>query len=684
MPANAWAGDATIVSRDVPLAGERALAGAGPPARFNLVGLHWRGPGRVQFRTRSLSGRWREWADAAPEEEDQPNIGAAERASTRSWRLGSPYWVGPSNRIEYRLRGRVTRLRAFFVWSSPDGVPGRALQKAGAPGIMPRSSWQADESIRRAGPFYASELKLAIVHHTAGSNGYSQAEAPAIVRGIEIYHVKGNGWNDIGYNFLVDRFGQVYEGRFGGIERNVIGAHAQGFNTGSVGVSVIGEYSSLAISQMARDALERLLAWRLDIGHLDPATTTTYLSGGNPRYPAGIPVFLRAVSGHRDTGLTDCPGNRLYGILNAIAGDVSRIGLPKLYAPTVTGTVPGLVRFRARLSAALPWTIDVLDTAGAAVASTSGLGSAIDWTWDASFTAPGSYTYAMRGGDDLTPAVGTIGSGELPLAISGLVADPTTVTPNGDGVADVATISYSLSVPAVVTAIVRDSLGEGVATLAQGWKRAVPQKLRFDPAALQDGLYDVELSAQATGARTASASTRIAVTRTLGRVTATRAVFSPNGDGRADRIDFRFELATPADVRLRILREGKWVATLVSGPLEPGPQTVEWDGAKRFGRLLDGAYDAVVEVTDAVATASVTLPFVSDTRRPVVRVTQRFPLRVWVSEPARLTIRVGTRNLVYDARATGVARVPNAPRKGSIRVVAWDAAGNVSIPAVRR
>ena len=423
-------------------------------------------------------------------------------------------------------------------------------------------------------------LQIAIVHHTAGSNGYSQAEAPAIVRGIEIYHVKGNGWNDIGYNFLVDRFGQVYEGRFGGIDRNVIGAHAQGFNTGSVGVSVIGEYSSLAISGKARDALERLLAWRLDIAHLDPATALTYISGGNPRFPAGVPVFLRTVSGHRDTGLTDCPGTGSTGSSTPSPGDVSQIGLPKLYAPTVTGTVPGLVRFRARLSAALPWTIDVLDAAGSFVTSTSGLGSTIDWTWDASFAAPGPYTYAIRGGDDLTPAVGTIGSGELALAISGLAADPATVTPNGDGVADAATISYSLSVPAVVTAIVRDGLGEGVATLPQGWKRAAPQKLRFDPAALPDGIYDVELSAAATGARTATASARVAVTRTLGRVSATRVAFSPNRDGRADRIAFRFELAGPADVRLRILKEGKWVATLVGGPLEPGPQTVEWDGCQ--------------------------------------------------------------------------------------------------------
>jgi hypothetical protein len=684
LPGPAFAADATIASRDVPLAGQRALAAADVPDRFNLVGHHWRGPGTVEFRTRSLDGRWRPWADAAPEPEDQPNSGSAERARTSAWRVGNPWWVGASNRIEYRLQGRVSRLRTFFVWSPPAAVPGRSLQKAGSPPITPRSGWSADESIRRNMPVYAPDLRLALVHHTAGSNGYTRAEAPAIVKAIQLYHVKGNGWNDIGYNFLVDRFGQVFEGRFGGIVRNVVGAHAAGFNTGSVGVSVLGEYSSLSVSPQARDALERLLAWRLDVAHLDPATTLTYLSGGNARFRAGIPVFLRAVSGHRDTGFTDCPGSRLYGVLNAIAGNVSRIGLPKLYSPSVTGTVPGLVRFRARLSAALPWTIDVRDAAGSYVASTAGFGSTIDWTWDASLTLAGSYSYSIRAGADALPATGAVGAAPLQVAIAHVAAEPPTVTPNGDGVADATTITYTLPVPAVVTAVVRDASGEGVATHAQGWKRAAEHQLRLDPSLLPDGVYDVELTAQATGGRTASVSVRLAVTRTLGQVSASRASFSPNGDRRADEIAFRFGLTSPATVRLRILREGTWIATLLDGAVEPGPQTVAWDGRKRFGRLLDGSYQAVLEVTDAIATATVALPFVSDTRRPQLRVTQRFPLRVLVSEPARLAVRIGSRSLVHEARTAGVARIPNAPRRGRVRVVAWDPAGNVSLPAIRR
>ena len=433
LPAPAFAQEATIVSRDVPLAGERTLSAAKPPARFDLVGIHWRGSGTVQFRTRSVAGRWSAWNDAAPEAEDRPDARSVESVRKGGWRLGNPWWVGASDRIEYRQRGRVSRLRAWFVLSPDSGVPARALQRAEAPAIVPRRGWNADEKIRRSGPSFAAVLRVALVHHTAGANGYTAAQAPAIVKAIQLYHVKGNGWNDIGYNFLVDRFGTVYEGRYGGIERNVVGAHAEGFNTGSVGVAVLGEYSSLTVAAKARSSLAALLAWRLDLAHVDPATTQSFISGGNARFGAGLPVFLRTVSGHRDTGFTDCPGSTLYGLLSSIGGEVSRTGLPKLYAPTVTGAVPGLVRFRAKLSAPLPWTVDVYDTAGNAVASSSsGSGANVDWTWDARSMLPGRKTYLIRSDQSVLPAQGTIGGGDISLAIAGLSADPETVSPNGD------------------------------------------------------------------------------------------------------------------------------------------------------------------------------------------------------------------------------------------------------------
>ena len=393
------------------------------------------------------------------------------------------------------------------------------------------------------------------------------------------------------------------------------------------------------------------------------------------------------MSGHRDAGFTDCPGNQLYGLLTELAGETSRRGLPKLYSPLVTGTVPGTVRFKARLSSALPWTVEAYDSSRTVVASWAGFGSNVDWTWDATLLPPGSYTYAIRSEDSVLPALGPIGGAgvEAGLSATGLVADPETVSPNDDDIADATTLTYTLSAPANVTVKVHDSFGAEAATIAnKAWKRAGEHAIRFDPAVLPDGVFKIELLATATGGRQATATTQLAVSRTLGDVRPVRIAFSPNADGRADRIAFSFELTGRAEVRLRILKQGKWVATPFKGPLEPGVRKVEWDGAKRVGRLLDGTYDAVVEATDAFATSTVAVPFSADTRQPKVRIVQRNPLRLWVSEPARLTLRFGTRSLVHEALAAGEARVPNAPKLGIVRAVAWDAAGNSSIPASKR
>ena len=262
-----------------------------------------------------------------------PDAGTPEGRSALEWRLGNPYWVGPSNAIQYRLRGRVTRLRAHFVQSAVRSVPARTLSIAGSPSLIPRASWRADEEIRRAGPAFAQSLRFAVVHHTAGANGYTAAQSAAIVRAIQIYHVKGNGWNDIGYNFLVDKYGQVFEGRYGGVERNVIGAHAEGFNTGSVGIALLGTYGDTKPTAKALDAIAALIAWRLDVAHVDPASRLSWISGGNARFPSGTPVPLAAVTGHRDTGPTSCPGNALHAQLPALARKAAAIGLPKLYEP---------------------------------------------------------------------------------------------------------------------------------------------------------------------------------------------------------------------------------------------------------------------------------------------------------------------------------------------------------------
>ena len=294
-------------------------------------------------------------------------------------------------------------------------------------------------------------MRFAIVHHTAGQNDYTRAQAPAIVEGIELYHVQGNGWNDIGYNFLVDRFGTIYEGRYGGIDKNVVGAHALGFNTGSAGVAVIGTFDSKAPLQVAQDALARLLSWRLDVAHVNPLGLLTVISGGSERYAKGIPVTLRTISGHRDTGFTECPGNALYARLDAIAAAAASIGGPKIYAPRADVNEVG-ARFRATLSTSLSWTVSITDTSGAEVARGTGTGKSVDWTWGANGVPAATYSWSIRAGT-ARPATGKLKAGGTApaLAIQEPSASPPAISPNGDLQADTSLVSFTLSIPANVT-----------------------------------------------------------------------------------------------------------------------------------------------------------------------------------------------------------------------------------------
>ena len=661
-------GGVSLVVRDVPLHGERTLAAATP--QFDLVGLHWRGTGTVQFRTHSFEGRWSGWLRADPEAEDLPNVGSPEARASKGWRLGNPYWTGTSDRIEYRLRGRVERLRAYFVRSPEVRIPLRRVSMTGSPPLLGREAWGANEAIRREAPRYAPSVQFALVHHTAGSNSYTASQSAAIVRGIEIYHVQGNGWNDIGYNFLVDKYGQVFEGRYGGVDKNVIGAHAEGFNTGSTGVAVLGTYGSAAPSAAARIALANLLAWRLDVAHVDPLSTLTWVSGGNARFASGVPVMLRAVSGHRDTGFTTCPGATLYAQLGAIARQAASAGLPKLYTPSVHGGLGGQVRFQARLSESLPWTVTIADATGNVVASGTGTSQDIDWTWDAATVVQGSYSWTIAAGDTVRPASGTLGAKPVALAISSVTALPRTITPNGDGQTDSSVISYTLSAPATVTATLRGPDGRDLSVLFSQQKLPGKQSFRFAAAGIADGIYEIVLTAN-DGRTTVTSVVPVLVDRTVRRFTTTAAV-SPNGDGVGDELTLSFELTRPASVRLEIAQAGKTLAPVYSAVLPVGPQTVAWSPSG----LKDGKYAAVLTATNDVGTVVHTVLFRIDTVAPELRALSFRALRFRVSEPATIRLTLNGKLVIRTVRA-GVFSF-HAPRVRSVRLVAQDAAGNVS------
>jgi hypothetical protein len=667
-PAAAF-GSASLTMREVPLHGERNLAAT--TTQFDMVGLHWQGAGTVHFRTRSLAGRWSAWQRADPEAEDLPNLGTAEARAAQGWHVGNPYWTGPSDRIEYRLRGKVQRLRAYFVRSPEVRIPLRRVSMIGSPPLIDREAWGANEAIRRAPPSYATALQFALVHHTAGTNSYTASQSAAIVRGIEVYHVKGNGWNDIGYNFLVDKNGQVFEGRYGGIDKPVIGAHAEGFNTGSVGVAVLGTYGSSAPPAVARTALANLLAWRLDIAHVDPKSTLTWVSGGNARFASGVPVFIRAVSGHRDTGFTSCPGAALYAQLDAIARQAQSAGLPKLYAPSVRGAIGGQIRFRARLSEPLPWTVTVADALGTVAATGTGTSQDVDWTWDATTAVPGSYSWTISAGDTLRPASGTIGAKPVSLAITSATALPRTITPNGDGQTDSSQISYTLTAPATVTASLRGPDGQDLSVLFSQARRPGKQSFRFTAAGLADGRYEIVLSAS-DGRTTVTSVLPVLVDRTVRGFTAAPLAVSPNGDGLKDELTFGFELAQAASVKLEIAQAGKTLVSVYSADLAPGAQTVSWNPTG----LKDGKYAGVLSATNGVGIVMHTVLFRIDTVAPKLRVLSFRSLRFRVSEPATIRLTLNGR-LVSRAVHAGVFSF-RAPRVRSVRIVARDAAGNVS------
>ena len=660
-----------LAARDISAGGTRA------PHRFDLVGLHWRGNGSVSFRTRSLAGRWSSWRDAAPED-DGPDARTHEPRG-RGWNLGSPFWVGPSDRIQIRTFGRVGRVRAYYVWSRPAGRPLRAVAIAGSPLILSRPSWRANERIRRGKPDYADSVRFAVVHHTAGSNSYTRAQSAAIVRGIQRYHVLANGWDDIGYNFLVDKYGQVFEGRFGGVDKNVVGAHAQGFNQGSTGIALIGNYDATNVTPAARAALSRLLAWRLDVAHVDPTTILSWRSTGNPKFPAGRMVTLRTISGHRDTGYTTCPGSNLYGAIPSIALGVAGTGLPKLYFPTVTGAPGGLVRFTGTLSEPLPWSVIVSQRNGSVIAEGSGDGTEVDWTWDARTIPAGRYVYAIDAGSTVRPATGLV-AGATSRSMLTALATPALITPNGDGRSDFTTVRYRLREPSLVTATLVDAAGQPVAPLFIEQKNTGSYEYRWDAAGIPDGRYGIVLTARnAIGIET-TATLAMIVDRTLAGYRVVPQVFSPNGDGRLDVMRFRFTLNAPARVALTVGRGKKSVGQVFSGSLEAGPHAVEWNGRFRRG-VGEHVFRAEIRATSLVTTIRDSIPFATDTTGPRLRWVSRPSLRLSVNEPSDVTVVFdGTRTVSTRRMRPGKFTIQPGGPYSTLRAIARDFAGNDGRP----
>ncbi len=317
--------------------GEQTIALAG---NADLLGLQWRAPdgARPYVRFMTARGRWSEWvaAGASTHGTDRPVAAPAS--------IGEPVWTGGTRLLQVRTSRPLHGLRLHLIDVS-DGVGARRAAGAlarwplavvagalplaapslqagpGQPPILARRAWARGIAHPRVAPEYGV-VRVAFVHHTENPNGYLAGEVPAMLRAIFVFHRDVRGWNDIGYNFVIDAFGRIFEARAGGIDEPVVGAQAGGYNLVSTGVAVLGSFSSRPISAPARRALQRLLAWKLALHgvgaegrvtvHVNPA------GAAYSRFPANAPVSLPRIAGHRDADSTDCPGDVLYRQLPAI------------------------------------------------------------------------------------------------------------------------------------------------------------------------------------------------------------------------------------------------------------------------------------------------------------------------------------------------------------------------------
>jgi hypothetical protein len=339
---------AAVTGPSVPPLGGKVVEA---PFPLSHLGVRWHGPedATVDVRVASSEGDFGPWRamrhdhdlDDETRGEDGPQLSELLR-------------VDGATRVQARASGGASRVELVAIDTRRGprptllaiGRPARAAdpppkdteadtkdtkgEKVDQPEVVTRAQWGADESKRRAAPKFAPITKL-FVHHTVTAPTDADPDPASTVRAIYAYHVQGNGWDDIGYNFLVDGQGRIYEGRYARaydqgevptgedtMSYGVIGAQVSGHNVGAVGIAVIGDYTNVEPSSKAMDAVEQMLAWKADRHDIDPLASDPFTSAD------GVSKTFPNIAGHRDAGQTACPGNRLYPLLPDVRKQVAK------------------------------------------------------------------------------------------------------------------------------------------------------------------------------------------------------------------------------------------------------------------------------------------------------------------------------------------------------------------------
>lgn len=329
-----------------------ALSAPEPVTGYAIVGVTWSGGRNESKRDITLlvrtqqDGKWSTWRDVEYDYEHGPDPDSVEASRARPGT--DPIPVGEVDQVQVKaLTGSgqaPTDLSLAIVDPGKEVAPnvqqpaidtaalaptevaadtggeGVATSDGGItlasqapavttkPMIYSRAQWGADEKMREKSSLTYGEVHAGFIHHTVNANNYRRDQVPALLRGIYAYHTQSKGWSDIGYNFIVDRFGRIWEGRFGGVDRPVVGAHTLGYNENSFAMSALGNYETAKPSSAMLDAYARLFAWKLSLHGIDASSDKQWVGS----------KYFKAINGHSDADQTACPGRYLYSKIPSI------------------------------------------------------------------------------------------------------------------------------------------------------------------------------------------------------------------------------------------------------------------------------------------------------------------------------------------------------------------------------
>lgn len=399
---------------------------------FTLVGITWTGAidttSVFQVRVRE-KGIWSVWQQLSWTSEHGPTTNSSEDKQARNGT--DPLITATADAIEAKVTNKTGKLPANLKLALSNSnqtsqdktlVARRTLvgdvdpfvtSPQGAivprPRIISRVEWGANESWRDADAAMGTGILAGFMHHTATTNSYAADQGPAQMRALYAYYTKGLRYKDMAYSFLVDRYGNIYEGRSGcprvmttpcdGPSMPAVGAHTAAMNVNTFAVSVIGNYQTekppAASMAAIVEGVASTMAWKIAPYGLTADGYSDVPVGPDPedqsRYAEGDIAHIQTVSGHRDVGRTVCPGQYLYPALPTIRARINQLLTPAIRDAAVSPTAVDVnsanaVNLSAYAPAGAEWSMQVTnETDGTVLHTQSGTAAAdgvVTSTWN--------------------------------------------------------------------------------------------------------------------------------------------------------------------------------------------------------------------------------------------------------------------------------------------------------------